>query len=160
MCEYFDIDPTTIATRFNFYKDDTDWKSANHDSAAFNRKRAARQNITVGLSLGKTRELAFKHATHGTLIYLPMANNSLYSFGKAVNIRFLHAINVIPEHERTNEGRISTIVWGRSRLTVDEPNEPDILEDNDQRPQRQCRDFANQGTCRFGNVCKFAHEKK
>lgn len=120
-CEYFNIDPKTIAVRYNFYKDDVDWKSAHHDSAAFNKERAKRQNITVGLSLGRTRELAFKHARNGTLVYLPMPNGTLYSFGKAVNIRFLHAINAIPPYEQTNEGRISIIVWGFAKNTIDEP---------------------------------------
>lgn len=136
ICKYFDIDPKTIAVRFNFCKDDVDWKSAHHDSAAFNKSRARKQNITVGLSLGRTRELAFKHAKHGTLVYMPMPNGSLYSFGKAVNTRFLHTINAIPPKMQTHEGIISIIVWGLSRKTIDEPNEPAILENNDRRPKR------------------------
>ena len=160
VCDYFDIDPATCAVRFNCYKDDVDWKSAHHDSAAFNKARARRQNITVGLSLGRTRELAFKHAKHGTLVYMPMPSGSLYSFGKAVNIRFLHAINAIPPEEQTGEGRISIIVWGLSRLTVDQPNEPALLEDNDRRTGEAapsvCRDFAR-GRCRFGSGCRFKH---
>ena len=76
ICDYFDIDPSTIAVRYNYYKDDVDWKSAHHDSAAFNKARA-RRHVTVGLSLGRTRELAFKHATHGTLVYMPMPRQPL-----------------------------------------------------------------------------------
>lgn len=139
ICRYFDIDKDTIAVRYNFYKDDVDWKSAHHDSAAFNRSRAKRQNITVGLSLGRTRELFFKHAKKGTVINMPMPSGSLYSFGKAVNIRFMHGITAVPEDEQRDEGRISIIVWGLSRKTVDEPNEPTILEDNDRRPKNNHR---------------------
>lgn len=139
ICEYFDMDRDTIAVRYNMYKDDIDWKSAHHDSAAFNKDRARRQNITVGLSLGRTRELAFKHAKNGTLIYFPMPSGSLYSFGKAVNIRFMHAINAIPKEKQTTEGRISIIVWGWTRLAVDEPHEPPILDNNDRRAYRPPR---------------------
>ncbi len=34
--------------RFNWYRDGSDWKPFHHDSAAFNPRRAASQNITVG----------------------------------------------------------------------------------------------------------------
>lgn len=139
ICKYFDIDKDTIAVRYNFYKDDVDWKSAHHDSAAFNKSRAKRQNITVGLSLGRTRELFFKHAKNRTLVNMPMPSGSLYSFGKAVNIRFMHGIAAVPEEEQREEGRISIIVWGLSRKTVDEPNEPAILENNDRRPNNRQR---------------------
>ena len=42
---------------------------------------AKNQNITVGVSFGATRELAFLHATNGTKIYFPQVytNNSLDS---------------------------------------------------------------------------------
>ena len=133
MCEYYDVDPKTISVRYNLFKDDIDFKSLHHDSAAFNKERAEKQNITIGLSLGKTRELAFKHAKNDTLIYMPMPNGSLYSFSKAVNIQWLHGINAIPKEEQTNEGRISIIVWGLTNKLKDEPNEPKILENNDRR---------------------------
>ena len=64
---------------------------------------------------------------------MPMPSGTLYSFGKAVNIRFMHAINAIAPEEQSNEGRISIILWGLSRMTIDEPNEPAILETNDRR---------------------------
>lgn len=156
ICEYYDIDPASIAVRYNMYKDDVDWKAFHNDSAAFNKDRATRQNITVGLSLGRTRELAFKHGTNGTLIYMPMPHGTLYSFSKAVNIQWLHGINAIPKAEQTSQGRISIIVWGLTRKLVSEPNEPGILEDNDRR-KVTCRDFAKNGMCKWGNKCKFVH---
>jgi len=134
ICDYYSVDPKTISVRFNMYKDDVDWKSLHHDSAAFNKQRAEKQNITIGLSLGKTRELAFKHAKNNTLVYMPMPNGSLYSFSKAVNIQWLHGINAIPKEDQTSEGRISIIVWGFTSKLVEEPNEPKILQDNDRRP--------------------------
>ncbi len=166
LCDYFHIDRATAAYRFNLYKDDEDWKayvratapappavsprlraltltphprSFHHDSAAFNPSRARRQNITVGLSLGCERELAFKHASAGndTLVYFPQPSGTVFSFGKAVNIRWMHGINAIPAEKRSGEPRVSIIVWGLTSLTVDEPDEPSILVNNDRRPQKK-----------------------
>lgn len=160
ICDYYDIDTSTIAVRYNMYKDDVDWKAFHNDSAAFNKERASKQNITVGLSLGKTRELAFKHGKNGTLLYFPMPSGSLYSFSKAVNINWLHGINAIPKHEQTDGGRISIIVWGFTTKLVSEPNEPDILEDNDRRKKNQiCKHFASFGSCKFGDNCRFVHSQ-
>ncbi len=157
ICEYFDINEDTASYRFNLYKDDKDWKSLHHDSAAFNKQRAKTQNVTVGLSLGATRELVFKHAKNNTLLYFPQENGTIFCFGKAVNIRFLHGINAVPECKQTNDGRISIIVWGFSRKPIDEPNDPDILEDNDRRKiDKICRDF-QRGNCRWNDKCKFIH---
>tara|TARA_B100002051_G_C16588062_1_gene561240 strand:- start:71 stop:790 length:720 start_codon:yes stop_codon:yes gene_type:complete len=157
MCDYYDIDPNSIAVRYNMYKDDVDWKAFHNDSAAFNKERAERQNITVGLSIGRTRELAFKHGQNGTLIYMPMPSGTLYSFSKAVNINWLHGINAIPPNEQTKHGRISIIVWGSTRKLIKEPNEPRLLEDNDRRKVASvCRDF-KRGMCKWGDKCKFVH---
>ena len=62
LCEYFSIRKQSIGTRFNWYKDSSDWKPFHHDSAAFNPARAKTQNVTVGVSFGATRELAFIRA--------------------------------------------------------------------------------------------------
>lgn len=58
-----------IRYRFNWYKDSSDWKPFHHDSAAFNPERARNQNITVGVSFGASRELAFL-AANGTFLEL------------------------------------------------------------------------------------------
>jgi hypothetical protein len=162
ICSYYDLDPTSISVRYNFYKDDVDWKALHFDSAAFNKERAEKQNITVGLSLGKTRELVFKHAKNDTLVYFPMKHGSLYSFGKAVNIQWMHGINAVPKNEQTQEGRISIIIWGFAKNVIPEAKEPSIIENNDRRDKNDkkdiyCRDFAN-GKCKYGEKCKFIHK--
>jgi hypothetical protein len=68
---YFGITMSSVGTRFNWYRDSSDWKPFHHDSAAYNRERARNQNITVGVSFGSTRELAFLNAATGTKIYFP-----------------------------------------------------------------------------------------
>ena len=80
MCEYFSIAPGTRGTRFNWYRDGSDWKPFHHDSAAFNAKRARNQNCTVGISFGASRELAFRHANNGDLVYFPQTNGMLFFF--------------------------------------------------------------------------------
>ena len=92
LCTYFHIDTSKdVGTRFNWYRDSSDWKPFHHDSAAFNPSRAKSQNITIGASFGATRELAFiraKESTDGNKcrLYFPQVNNGVFSFGRDANI--------------------------------------------------------------------------
>mmetsp|Transcript_4089 Transcript_4089/g.7879 ORF Transcript_4089/g.7879 Transcript_4089/m.7879 type:complete len:368 (-) Transcript_4089:724-1827(-) len=99
LCEYFSIDPNKIGTRFNWYRDSSDWKPFHHDSAAFNPQRSRSQNITIGASFGATRELAFirtKDYRNDDLggggekckLYFPQTNNGVFSFGRDANINW------------------------------------------------------------------------
>jgi hypothetical protein len=83
---YFGIAQKSVGTRFNWYTSSKDWKPFHHDSAAFNPERAKNQNITVGVSFGDTRELAFLNAKNQTKVYFPQTNGMLFSFGRDVNI--------------------------------------------------------------------------
>lgn len=99
LCEYFSIERKSVGTRFNWYRDSSDWKPFHHDSAAFNPDRAQTQNITVGASFGATRELAFIRArefkddeksgaaqSEKCRLYFPQTNNGAFSFGRDANI--------------------------------------------------------------------------
>lgn len=130
ICTYFNIDKVNIGTRFNWYRDEKDWKAFHHDSAAFNHERAKHQNITVGVSLGGTRELSFLHAKNKTKVYFPQTNGSLFSFGRDVNINWKHAINAIPPSDQRDVGRISIIVWGMSLNVIDEVGSPKMINNN------------------------------
>ena len=169
MCQYFSIVPGTAATRFNWYRDGNDWKPLHHDSAAFNVKRAKRQNCTVGISFGASRELAFRHAQSGELVYFPQTNGMLYYFGRDVNIRWQHGINALPKDKQDGKGRISIILWGKAPARR-EPNSPSLLVDEDRqgsngskgsfriaKPERLCRSFLRHGSCRYGDQCRYAH---
>ena len=130
MAAYFEIRQKTVGTRFNWYTSSSDWKPFHHDSAAFNFERAKNQNITVGVSFGASRELAFLHAKTGEKIYFPQTNGMIFAFGRDVNINWKHAINALPVEEHDGKGRISIILWGWAPNVIEEKNSPPMLTDN------------------------------
>ena len=150
LCEYFNIQKKSAGTRFNWYRDSSDWKPFHHDSAAYNPQRAKTQNITVGVSFGAMRELAFLRATpqeNGDKVkmYFPQTNNGVFSFGRDVNILFKHGINALPEEEQDGKGRISIILWGLAECVLEEEGSPPLLGSDGQGPHAQRRDG------RYGN---------
>ena len=98
------------ATRFNWYKDNQDWKPYHRDAAAIDERKAKTQNITVAVSFGATRSASFQHMKTKTRIDVPLPNGSVYVFNKQVNIDWMHGI--IQEPVMKKEGRISIILWG------------------------------------------------
>jgi len=113
--KYFDMD--IKATRFNWYKDTKHWKPYHHDAAAIKPHIAKKQNLTVAISFGATREASFQHAKTKTTVAVPQPNGSIYTFGKQVNIDWMHGIlQEAPEKQR-DEGRISIIAWGWCKQT-------------------------------------------
>merc|ERR1712070_976958 len=130
MAEYFHIAGQNQGTRFNWYRDGSDWKPFHHDSAAFNAQRARTQNTTIGVSFGASRDLAFRHAKTGELIDFPQKNGMLFYFGRDANIVWQHGINALPESKQDGKGRISIILWGLCTTVVEEPNSPPMLTDD------------------------------
>lgn len=125
---YFKIKPGSEATRFNFYRDSSDWKPFHNDSAAYNAQRAQMQNITVGVSFGAERELAFLHGSNGARAYFPQCNGMLFAFGRDVNIKWKHGVNALPKELHDGKGRVSIILWGRTDLPMDEADSPPLLQ--------------------------------
>lgn len=121
IAQYFDMD--VKATRFNLYEDLRDYKPMHFDAAAIDPKKAATQNLTVGVTFGYTRSVEFEHAVNRARVSIPLTNGTVYGFGKQINIDWRHGIPPIKiETIETIEasvpkdqtGRISIIAWGKS----------------------------------------------
>lgn len=106
---FFDMD--IQATRFNWYKDTSQWKPFHHDAAAIKQDKAALQNFTVAVSFGATRDVAFEHAGTKTVISMPQPDGSVYAFAKDTNIIWRHGI--LKEEIVRDVGRVSVIAWGK-----------------------------------------------
>jgi hypothetical protein len=133
--------------------------------SAFDPERAKHLNITVGVSFGATRELAFLRRNPRNYgkssssspntqddnddddnhdspcrIYFPQENNAVFTFGRDVNIRWMHGINAVPPKEQLQQqntdnddnnnnclGRISIILWGLAQNVIEEEGSPPLL---------------------------------
>lgn len=109
LTQYFNVD--VKATRFNIYKDSSQWKPFHHDAAAVKKDKRDTQNITIAVSFGMEREAAFEHAKSKTTLAMPQPNGTVYVFNKDVNIEWKHGILQKPE-PIVKEPRISIIIWG------------------------------------------------
>ena len=128
---------------------------------AFNAQRAKNQNITVGVSFGATRELAFLLATEGgkndvshndsCRLYFPQPNNGVFSFGRDVNIRWKHGINALPEDEQDGKGRVSIILWGLCENVIDESGSPPMLGADGKGPHAQRHHHHQRGGKSYNN---------
>lgn len=106
------FDMKVEATRFNWYKDTSQWKPFHHDASGIKPEKAAIQNFTVALSLGATRDAAFEHAKTRTTLSFPQTDGSIYCFANDTNIIWRHGI--LKEATVRDVGRISIICWGWS----------------------------------------------
>ncbi|CAJ1948477.1 unnamed protein product [Cylindrotheca closterium] len=152
LCEYFNIDPKgSVGTRFNWYRDSSDWKPFHHDSAAFNPQRAKNQNITVGASFGAMRELAFIRASEEVkgdskcCLYFPQSNNGVFSFGRDANIHWKHGVNALAPDEQDGKGRISIILWGLAKGAIEEEGSPPLLGADGKGPHAMARNGGRGG---------------
>jgi hypothetical protein len=107
--EFFDMD--IKATRFNWYKDTSQWKPFHFDAAKNDPKKAAVQNFTVAVSFGATRDCAFeKDNQTKDVISFPIGDGEVYCFAKDTNCIWRHG--VLQDTPIKQEGRISVICWG------------------------------------------------
>lgn len=102
------------ATRLNYYRNSSDFKPYHFDAAAIDSKKAAIQNLTIGVSFGCKRIVGFEHDKTKTKVFIPLDNCMTYAFAKDVNIEWRHGIP--PEKELNELGRISIIAWGYINL--------------------------------------------
>lgn len=107
-----DFNMEIYASRLNYYQDGYSWKPFHHDSHAYGE---VKEDITIGISLGSSRNLAFKHVETGEIFKFPQDNGDIFAFDKIVNKKFMHGVP--KSNELTTGPRISIIVWGRRRET-------------------------------------------
>ncbi|TMW57489.1 hypothetical protein Poli38472_003414 [Pythium oligandrum] len=98
------------ATRFNWYRDTSQWKPFHFDAAAVKPEIAEKQNFTVAVSFGATRDAAFEHADTKTVVSVPQPDGCVYAFSRDTNIIWRHGI--LQDTPVRQEGRISVIAWG------------------------------------------------
>ena len=106
-----DFNVTVLETRLNYYKDGNDWKPLHHDSHAYSNEM--REDHTIGISLGDSRELIFMHETSENKFKFPQNNGDVFAFDSSVNKAFLHGIT---KSIRDAGPRISLIVWGKKTV--------------------------------------------
>ena len=105
--KYFRVN--VLATRLNYYNEN-DFKPFHHDSHAFS--NGLKEDITIGLSLGGTRSLAFKHIESGQIFYFPQINGDVFCFDHMTNKKFMHGVPKLKNLNSENI-RLSVIVWGK-----------------------------------------------
>lgn len=128
----FNITPN--ATRINLYRSGEYGRWGHSETKPWHHDRSAKvpglsQNITIGVSLGASREVAFKHTKRkaspddkwyniksGAVVSTVCDSGSIYAFSRDVNCEFQHA--VLPSHGQfgsdNDNDRLSIIVWGTS----------------------------------------------
>lgn len=106
LAAYFNIN--VLATRLNYYTEN-DYKPFHHDSHAFS--NGLKEDITIGLSIGDTRSLNFKHVETGNIFYFPQYNGDVFCFDHKTNIKFQHGI--APVKVKNKSERFSIIMWGK-----------------------------------------------
>ena len=94
------------------YKNTNNWKPYHHDAAAIKPHIAEKQNTTIAISFGYTRDVAFQFNDNKCVVSFPLKDNSVYLFGNEVNKRWKHGIPQMSEDNFCEEGRISIILWG------------------------------------------------
>lgn len=115
---YFDVE--ILATRLNFYRDNSDFKPFHHDSHAYG-QNGVKEDYTMGASFGCTRELAFRHEASGQVFAFPQANGDIFAFDSTVNATFTHGVPKMKGGAGKAGPRFSIIAWGRRR-TLNERN--------------------------------------
>jgi len=95
------------ATRINYYSNGNDWKHYHRDSHKI--VDGEREDITIGISLGASRELSFLHVASNNKFSFPQNNGDLFAFTDEVNADFKHGI---PKTKANVGERFSIIIWG------------------------------------------------
>lgn len=91
----------------NLYRGANDAKAFHYDNY---HDRSPLPTVTLGLSLGETRDLVFRHGATGREIRVPQRNGDIFAFDDPFNKHFKHGVPEMP-HGQAPGHRISVIVW-------------------------------------------------
>lgn len=108
------------ATRLNLYRSSADYKPFHFDRG---RDENGVPQVTVGLSLGATRELSFTHWKTGLTMSYPQRNGDVFAFTPELNNVFMHGVPRIGDARQQDQQdgpRVSLILWG-SHLALRKP---------------------------------------
>lgn len=97
---------TLVDCWVNLYRDGADGKSWHHDNF---RDRAPQPTVTIGLSLGETRDLAFQEVATGREFRVPQENGDVFAFDQSFNRHFKHSVPHTPSRDPAL--RMSVIIW-------------------------------------------------
>lgn len=110
LADYFGV--RVFATRMNVYVDGEAWKPFHHDSHAYandDRGNRIKEDFTMGLSLGASRELVFLHPASKQTFSFPQQNGDVFAFTDVANEAFQHGV---PRKRGCKQLRVSIIAWG------------------------------------------------
>lgn len=103
--ELFDL--TLVDCWANLYRHGDDMKSWHHDNY---QDRTPRPIVTIGVSLGQARELAFQNALTGAEYRVLQENGDIFAFDEPFNNVFKHSVPAA--RSSASQGRrISVILW-------------------------------------------------
>uniref|UniRef100_A0A7S4Q8D9 Fe2OG dioxygenase domain-containing protein n=1 Tax=Alexandrium monilatum TaxID=311494 RepID=A0A7S4Q8D9_9DINO len=100
------FDVSLVDCWVNVYRDGGESKSWHHDNY---RDRSPRPTMTIGLSLGESRELVFEHAPSGRQFRVLQNNGDVFAFDEPFNRYFRHAVP--PGRKKESGLRLSVILW-------------------------------------------------
>jgi hypothetical protein len=109
LIDFFNVKPS--ATRLNWYTNHKDFKPLHRDSSALYPEKQKKQNITIAVSFGQTRDIVFEHLETKKKICIQQGDGDVYTFGNQVNIDWRHGVSCGKEDQNLS-GRISIIIWG------------------------------------------------
>lgn len=103
---------TLVDCWVNMYRNGGDMKSWHHDNY---QDRTPRPTVTIGLSLGSERDLAFQDKDTGKELRVMQGNGDVFAFDEPFNRRFKHSV---PPSTCSSALRLSVILWACEEASV------------------------------------------
>lgn len=109
------FDLTLVDCWVNLYRDGSDCKSWHHDNY---QDRQPRPTVTIGVSLGQARDLAFQHVSSGREYRVRQESGDIFAFDEPFNRVFKHSVPQMPASSVPCGKRIAVILWANESERV------------------------------------------